>query len=73
MEQRKVRRAVTNENEDYPTAVAIVASRRYVQALKILKEKYGLTVGTLVRRAVDEKYGDELSHIMTSFFTSDGK
>lgn len=71
MKNKRVRLPI-GEDEDYPTAVAILASRRYVQALKVLKEKYGVTVGTLVRRAVDEKYGEELDGIV-NFFNSRGK
>ncbi len=53
-------------------AVAFRGDRTYIKALKALAYQKGMTMGDLVRQAVDELCGDELKPHLAFFYAQDG-
>lgn len=56
--------------EKTSTAVSLRANRPYVQSLRALAEKKGVTVADLVRDALDAQLGEELKSFVIFFANS---
>jgi hypothetical protein len=52
------------------TSVSVRGDREYVNTLRALAAKRGITLAELTRRALDTEYGDEVE-AMSSFFAND--
>jgi hypothetical protein len=52
------------------TSVSVRGDRDYINTLRALAAKRGITLAELTRRALDEAYGDE-AEAMSSFFAND--
>jgi hypothetical protein len=50
------------------TNISLRGDREYVNALAVLAKREGTSIGVLVRRALDEKYGESLQSISALFF-----
>jgi len=53
------------------TTISLYGDRNIVRALRVLASQNDVTVGVFVRNLIDDKYGDEIQHIITSFFDVD--
>lgn len=49
------------------TAISVTGDRKYVNAINCLARDRGITVGDLVRKILDQAYGDEIQGIMSFF------
>lgn len=49
------------------TAISVIADREYVNAINCLARNNGTTVAALVRKALDNAYGDDIQGIVTFF------
>lgn len=54
------------------TNVPIRANKPYTQALKALAYQHGMTVGELVRSAIDQVYSEQLAPHLAFFKADDG-
>ena len=52
------------------TNVSIAGDREFVRKLRALALMHNVNISTLVRRAIDEKYGKELSRLDASLFAT---
>lgn len=53
------------------TSISCQGDRRYVAMLKAVAAKQGITLAELVRRGLDQQYGDELEQV-SEFFDANG-
>lgn len=53
--------------EKNTTAVSIKAKKPYVQSLRALAEKRGISIGLMVRQALDAQLGVELEPLVSFF------
>lgn len=53
--------------EKATTAVSLNAKKPYVQSLRVLAQKRGISIGLMVRRALDAQLGAELEPLILFF------